>query len=68
MLARLSLGMSGTHQIAKVALRVSGQLHDALREPPFMADEASDDGGQSVPGPVQHDGCGGSLHFRAAAP
>lgn len=59
--------MSRTHQIAEVAERVSGQLHNALREPAFMADEASDDGGQSVPGPVQHDGGRGSLHFRAAA-
>lgn len=61
--------MSGTHQVAEVAERVSGQLHDSLRQPPLVADEAGDDGGQSVPGPVQHDGSRGSSHsdFGAAA-
>lgn len=60
----------GTHQVAEVAERVPGQLHDALREPALVADEAGDDGGQSVSGPVQHDGGGGSPHsdFGAAAP
>lgn len=66
----LSCDVGGTHQVAEVAERVPGQLHDALREPPLVADEAGDDGGQAVPGPVQHDGGGGSPHrdFGAAAP
>lgn len=62
-------GGLGSHQVAKVAEGVSGQLHDALREAALVADEAGDDGGQAVPGPVQHDGGGGSPHrdFGAAA-
>lgn len=58
-----------SHQVAKVAEGVPGQLHDALREAALVADEAGDDGGQAVPGPVQHDGGGGSPHhdFGAAA-
>lgn len=64
------LWRGGTHQVAEVAERVPGQLHDALREPPLVADEAGDDCGQSVPGPVQHDGGGGSPHsdFGAVGP
>lgn len=57
-----------THQIAEVGERVPGQLHDALREPLFVADKAGDDRGQSVLGSVKHDSGGGSLHFRAARP
>lgn len=59
----------GSHQVAKVAEGVPGQLHDALREAALVADKAGDDGGQAVPGPVQHDGGGGSPHrdFGAAA-
>lgn len=62
--------VSGTHQVAEVASRVSGQLHDALREPALVADEAGEDCGQPGPSPVQHDGGGGSLDrdIGAAAP
>lgn len=50
-----------THQVAEVAQRVPGQLHDALREAPVVADEAGEDRGQAVAGSVQHHS-GGSLH------
>ena len=43
-----------THQVAKVAQRVPGQLHDALREAPVGADEAGEDRGQTVACSVQH--------------
>lgn len=56
-----------SHQIPEVAEGVSGQLHDALREAAFVADEAGEDGGQTMASAVQHHRGGGPLHRHLGA-
>lgn len=63
---RILLKGQCTHQVTKIAQRVPGYLHDALREAAVMADEAGEDSGQAVAGSVQHNRSGGSLHLGAA--
>lgn len=41
-----------THQVTEVAQGVPGQLHYALSETAVVADEAGEDGGQTVAGSV----------------
>lgn len=47
-----------SHQVTKVAHGVPGQLYDAFGEPAVVVDESGEDGGQAMPGSVQHDGGG----------
>lgn len=58
-----------SHQTPKVAQGVSSQLYDALREAAVVADEAGEDGGQTVASSVQHHRGGDSFyrHLGAAA-
>lgn len=58
-----------SHQIPKVAQGISSQLYDALCEAAVVADQAGEDGGQTVASSVQHHSSGDSFyrHLGAAA-